>query len=82
MQEEIAATNLAKYRQMQQQLDDAEERADIAENGLSKLRAKNRSSASVGPGGLSTSVRFYTTATTSLQLQLDSTWLHYSRRIT
>jgi chromosome segregation ATPase len=53
--EEIAATNLAKYRQMQQQLDDAEERADIAENGLSKLRAKNRSSASVGPGGLSTS---------------------------
>jgi myosin heavy chain 6/7 len=37
-------------------LDDAEERADIAENGLSKLRAKNRSSASIAPsGGLATS---------------------------
>jgi chromosome segregation ATPase len=48
--EELAATNLSKYRQLQSQLDDAEERADIAENSLSKLRAKNRSSASVAPG--------------------------------
>jgi predicted nucleic acid-binding Zn-ribbon protein len=54
--EEIAATNLGKYRQLQAQLDDAEERADSAENSLSKLRAKNRSSASIAPaGGLTTS---------------------------
>jgi len=53
--EEIAATNLAKYRQVQQQIEDAEERADVAENSLTKLRAKNRSSASIGPGGVSSS---------------------------
>ncbi|VDO88332.1 unnamed protein product [Heligmosomoides polygyrus] len=49
--EEVAATNLGKYRQLQAQLDDAEERADIAENALSKMRNKIRASASVGPGG-------------------------------
>jgi len=49
--EEVANLNLAKYRQLQHQLDDAEERADMAENGLSKMRAKSRSAASVGPGG-------------------------------
>ncbi|TKR70123.1 hypothetical protein L596_022184 [Steinernema carpocapsae] len=49
--EEVAGTNLAKYRQLQAQLDDAEERADMAENSLSKIRAKNRSSASLAPGG-------------------------------
>jgi chromosome segregation ATPase len=56
--EEIAATNLAKYRQVQTQIEDAEERADVAENSLTKLRAKNRSSASIGPlsGGASSSV--------------------------
>lgn len=54
-QEEVAATNLGKYRQLQAQLDEAEERADIAENSLSKLRAKNRSTASIAPIGLSTS---------------------------
>lgn len=54
--EEVAATNLGKYRQLQAQLDEAEERADMAENSLSKLRAKNRSSASIAPsGGLVTS---------------------------
>ncbi|KAI1720615.1 myosin head (motor domain) domain-containing protein [Ditylenchus destructor] len=54
--EEVAATNLGKYRQLQAQLDEAEERADMAENSLSKLRAKNRSSASIAPsGGLATS---------------------------
>lgn len=52
--EEISATNLGKYRQLQQQMDEAEERADMAENSLSKLRAKNRSTVSVGPS-LSTS---------------------------
>uniref|UniRef100_A0A914UVX0 Paramyosin n=1 Tax=Plectus sambesii TaxID=2011161 RepID=A0A914UVX0_9BILA len=54
--EELAATNLGKYRQLQAQLDDAEERAELAENSVSKLRAKNRSSASMAPGaGLTTS---------------------------
>ena len=47
--EELAATNLAKYRQAQQQVDDANERADVAENSLAKIRAKNRSTPSVGP---------------------------------
>jgi hypothetical protein len=45
-QEEIAAINLAKYRKVQHDLEEAEERADMAENTLSKLRAKNRSSVS------------------------------------
>ncbi|XP_059177767.1 myosin heavy chain, striated muscle-like isoform X1 [Physella acuta] len=45
--EEIAAINLAKYRKVQNELEDAEERADSAEGSLSKLRAKNRSSVSV-----------------------------------
>lgn len=47
LQEEIAAINLAKYRKVQQELEDAEERADSAEGSLQKLRAKNRSSVSV-----------------------------------
>jgi chromosome segregation ATPase len=46
--EELATVNLQKYRQIQHQLEDAEERADMAENSLSKMRAKNRSSASIG----------------------------------
>lgn len=50
--EEVAASNLAKYRQMQHQVTDSEDRADMAENSLSKLRSKNRSSASVGPAAL------------------------------
>merc|ERR1712168_223145 len=44
--EEVAALNLAKYRKVQHELEDAEERADMSENTLSKLRAKNRSSLS------------------------------------
>lgn len=51
VKEEVAATNLGKYRQLQAQLDDAEERADIAENALSKMRNKIRASASVAPSG-------------------------------
>merc|ERR1712047_130462 len=60
--EEIAAINLAKYRKVQQELEDAEERADMAENTLAKLRAKNRSSVSQtktstsGAGGVSIKV--------------------------
>ncbi len=45
--EEIASMNLAKYRKAQHELDDAAERADQAENLLSKQRALNRSSVSV-----------------------------------
>lgn len=39
--------NLAKFRKVQNELEDAEERADTAEGTLQKLRAKNRSSVSV-----------------------------------
>lgn len=42
--------NLQKYRQIQHQLDDAEERADHAENSLSKMRAKSRSGTTAPPG--------------------------------
>ncbi|CAF2029476.1 unnamed protein product [Rotaria magnacalcarata] len=44
--EEIASVNLAKFRKIQSELEDANERADSAENQLNKLRVKNRSSAS------------------------------------
>jgi len=50
--EEIAAINLAKYRKVQHELEDAEERADMSENTLAKLRARNRSSVSATRGGL------------------------------
>ncbi|KAL4239400.1 hypothetical protein ACF0H5_000216 [Mactra antiquata] len=55
--EEVAAINLAKYRKVQNELEDAEERADSAENSLQKLRVKNRSSVSTSrtsasPGGV------------------------------
>ena len=46
MQEEIAAINLAKYRKVQHDLEESEERADQAENAASKLRAKARGSVS------------------------------------
>lgn len=42
-QEEIAALNLAKFRKAQQELEEAEERADLAEQAISKFRAKGRS---------------------------------------
>merc|ERR1711910_216875 len=45
--EEIAALNLAKFRQAQTNLADAEERADINDQALAKVKAKGR--ASVGP---------------------------------
>merc|ERR1712149_96295 len=40
--EEIAALNLAKFRQAQTNLADAEERADLNEQALGKLKAKGR----------------------------------------
>merc|ERR1719244_978406 len=46
--EEIAALNLAKYRQAQTNLGDAQERADINEQAVAKIRARGRS-ASLGP---------------------------------
>merc|ERR1712212_536850 len=46
--EEIAALNLAKYRQVQSNLADSGERADITEQALAKSRARGRS-ASLGP---------------------------------
>uniref|UniRef100_A0A1B8Y3C1 Myosin tail domain-containing protein n=1 Tax=Xenopus tropicalis TaxID=8364 RepID=A0A1B8Y3C1_XENTR len=42
--EEQANLNLNKYRKTINELDDAEERADIAEAALSKIRTKNRAS--------------------------------------
>merc|ERR1712122_438539 len=42
--EEIAALNLAKFRQSQAMLADAEERADISEQALAKSKAKARGS--------------------------------------
>merc|ERR1739841_198720 len=42
--EEIAALNLAKFRQAQGNLADAEERADLNEQALAKFKAKGRSS--------------------------------------
>lgn len=46
--------NLQKFRQVQHQLDDAEERADHAENSLSKMRAKSRSGTAM-PSGIQNS---------------------------
>merc|ERR1712168_921401 len=46
--EEIAALNLAKYRQVQSNLGDSAERADINEQALARAKARGRS-ASLGP---------------------------------
>ena len=46
--EEIAALNLAKYRQVQSNLQQSGERADLQEQALAKMRAQNRA-ASLGP---------------------------------
>merc|ERR1719435_410054 len=45
--EEIAAMNLAKFRQAQGNLGDAQERADLGEQALAKMKARGRS-ASIG----------------------------------
>ena len=44
MQEEIAAINLAKYRKVQHDFEEAEERADQAEQSVTRLRSKHSSS--------------------------------------
>jgi hypothetical protein len=46
--EEVAALNLSKYRKIQQEFEDAAERADQAENNVLKLRTKTRSTQSMG----------------------------------
>ena len=46
--EEIAALNLAKFRQTQGTLGEAEQRADLNEQALAKIRAQERA-ASMGP---------------------------------
>merc|ERR1719179_48688 len=46
--EEIAALNLAKFRQVQSALGVAEERADVNEQALARVRTRARS-ASIGP---------------------------------
>merc|ERR1712002_1366551 len=42
--EEIAALNLAKYRQAQANLGDSAERADLSEQALAKMKAQSRAS--------------------------------------
>merc|ERR1712002_1006513 len=46
--EEIAALNLAKFRQTQGNLGEAEQRADLNEQALAKIKAHDRA-ASMGP---------------------------------
>ena len=68
LQEEVAAINLAKYRKVQSELEDAEERADAAENSVQKLRAKNRSSVSQSrttSGGVTTVTRVVKSSTST-----------------
>ena len=38
--EEVANTNLSKYRRIQHELEESEERAEMAENQVNKLRSK------------------------------------------
>lgn len=45
--------NLTKYRKTVHELDDAEERADIAESALTKIRTKNRGSFGKGYSSVS-----------------------------
>jgi len=59
--EEIAAINLAKYRKVQHDFEESEERADQAEQAVARLRTKQRSSStstttSTGGGGGGTKV--------------------------
>ncbi|XP_073982547.1 myosin heavy chain isoform X11 [Rhodnius prolixus] len=51
--EEIAALNLAKFRKAQQELEEAEERADLAEQAVSKFRTKGAGRAGSAARGLS-----------------------------
>ena len=46
-QEEQANTHLSKFRKVQHELEEAEERADIAESQVNKMRAKSRDAGKV-----------------------------------
>ena len=46
-QEEAANQHMSKFRKVQHELEEAEERADIAETQVNKLRAKTRDSGKV-----------------------------------
>uniref|UniRef100_A0A8C3PA46 Myosin motor domain-containing protein n=1 Tax=Chrysemys picta bellii TaxID=8478 RepID=A0A8C3PA46_CHRPI len=46
--EQQANSNLVKYRKVQHELDDAEERADIAETQVNKLRSRTRDNRKMG----------------------------------
>lgn len=48
LQEEQANASLSKYRKTVHELDDAEERAGMAEMALNKLRTRNRAAVSKG----------------------------------
>ena len=50
-QEEQANCHLGKFRKLQHELDEAEERADIAESQVNKLRAKSRDGGPKVSGG-------------------------------
>jgi chromosome segregation ATPase len=63
--EQQANANLAKFRKAAHELEDAEERADMAEQALTKIRTKSRTSESAGSSSY-TNVR-KTTTTKSLQ---------------
>lgn len=47
LQEEQANVYMAKLRKVQHELEEAEERADIAESQVNKIRAKNRDTGKV-----------------------------------
>ncbi|CAM4755711.1 unnamed protein product [Rotaria magnacalcarata] len=67
--EEIAAINLAKFRKLQTDLEESAERADLAENQLGKIRAKSRTSISVGRTTESHEIRESTTTRLDYQDQ-------------
>lgn len=48
LQEEQANSSLSKYRKTIHELDDAEERAEVAEMTLNKMRMRNRASTTKG----------------------------------
>ena len=50
-QEEQANLSMAKYRKLQAEYQDAEERADAAQTALSKVRAKQRGALALGGAG-------------------------------
>lgn len=44
----MASTNLGKFRRLQNDIENAEDRADQAETQLTKIRTKNRTTMSFG----------------------------------